>query len=750
MCVCVCVQVILASASSTITTTASSSDLSASSPIAATSAAASTASATTSCLKKERGDGDHQFTVADVKREMKMLKKEVTMGPAKQSMVSPASKKVQKSLREWFSPTGKENAEQEGLSKEARAIFEIKGQLNANVWSRAHRENEKTLGARPSKSGGAVNANRSKMSQSERASSQVVCKPSPSKCALSVGLSKPSASESVTDLTRPEPSSSKRASSPGVSKPSTSVNVAGSDRLKPSSSASKNTSNLDLFKPSARENGKHLNWPRLSRSECAPSDSGLSKPSGSERLRGLNWLEPSVSKRTSDLDLSEPSAAEGGKRVRWPRFSPSKGASDSSLSKPPSASEIVRGLKVKAPVSKCAPNIDLSKPSTSEGGRRLHGLTLSPSKCAPDTALPKPSASESVRSLSAAVGTRSVNLPPPSTPTRATRPSPTKPRASDSNASVAGEGTRTLDLGQRTGQEETGPVSTSSDALASLNARSKQSEVLKGVSGVGVSRTALTAAAQTAGAGNAHIQPASSEGAFSARPVNRPRSSGRTKVTTARVFRKRKKPDDGGTDDAEQPAAEAPPAELARAPPVKRQKTARGISQRVAMGRFLRTSGSVSGVERGPEAAQTGVTRVRPSSPAVQSGAADPLGKAPRLGSPFEKRSYAADLSSEPPHSSVTRRLPSTRWRLSGVPLPGQIDLSNCNASRLEQLGSRTFPESLSAMVSSCLDDNYFQAAVAMAMTVTTLCPSVEVLKHMVTVVKVSSWYFVDCNISSF
>lgn len=268
-----------------------------------------------------------------------------------------------------------------------------------------------------------------------------------------------------------------------------------------------------------------------------------------------------------------------------------------------------------------------------------------------------------------------------------------------------------------------------------------------------MNRTGLTAAAQTAGAGKAQIQPASSEGVFSAQSLNKSRSSRRTKITTARVssfvdgFRKRKKPDDSETDHAEQPAAEAPPAELTRAPPVKRQKTVRGISQKMAMGQFLRTSGSVSGLERKPEAAQTGVTQVQPSSPTVHSGATDPLGKAHRLGSPFKKQSYTADLSSEPPHSSVTRKLPSTRWRLSSVPLPGQIDLSNCNTSRLEQLGSRTFPGSLSAMVSSCLDESSFQAAVAMAMTVTTLCPSVEVLKHMVTVVKVSSWYLVDCNI---
>ena len=82
------------------------------------------------------------------------------------------------------------------------------------------------------------------------------------------------------------------------------------------------------------------------------------------------------------------------------------------------------------------------------------------------------------------------------------------------------------------------------------------------------------------------------------------------------------------------------------------------------------------------------------------------------------------------------------RWRLSHVTLPGHFDLTQGTATSIEVLMSKShIPEWMGHMVSSCLDENYFQSAVAMAMSAARYCPTVEMLQRLVTVVQVRKIY---------
>ncbi|XP_070196576.1 pneumococcal serine-rich repeat protein-like [Littorina saxatilis] len=74
----------------------------------------------------DNDDSDCVITVWDHKKELERMSRDVTKDPTKQSLVSTPAKKVQRSLRDWFSPSGKENDGTEVRKKELNAMSKVK------------------------------------------------------------------------------------------------------------------------------------------------------------------------------------------------------------------------------------------------------------------------------------------------------------------------------------------------------------------------------------------------------------------------------------------------------------------------------------------------------------------------------------------------------------------------------------------------------------------------------------------------
>ena len=580
--------------------------------------------------KGREEDYDCRVTVWDVREEMRRLRKEVTKSPTKQSLASPASRKVQKSIRAWFSPTGKENAElDEPSTKEANAESEVKGKLKGKMTGQTQREKEKVLAAKPSKSGRSIGVNRTKQSVSECASNLNLLKLSPtSKCVSDLNLPKPLTSECASDLFSSEPSASD----------------------------SECSSNLNWSKPSTSNCAPRLSRPKQSTLECSPCLT-LPEPSSS-----------TVRATTSRVNL--PQSSDCARKLNPPKPAITHCAMNSKSSPSSSAEEM---------------DFDLPAHSSHGGGDETDSM------------------------------------------------------ASCSNSSV-----NCLIVVVSKQSETQSKVSSSSSFVSGIRMNRKSS---------------VSAPTPSDGTRAAPSEPTSSDSVLSAWSLNKTRTSKRTRTPTERMssfmtnLRKRKKPDgiESETDSAEQSLAEASPAKLTETLPPRRPKTVRGISQKLAVARFLQPSASESDSDLKAERSQTETLKSETSAAAaVDSRPAESLlnerAQPGSSSSPLKRKFNLVDLQSENASSPVKLkgRVPSTRWRLSSVPLPGQVDIAGCGASRLQELGSRTIPESLSLMVSSCLDENDFESAVATAMSETTSCPSVEMFKHMVTVVKVGCWSFVE------
>ncbi|XP_076440000.1 uncharacterized protein LOC143279757 [Babylonia areolata] len=317
-----------------------------------------------------------------------------------------------------------------------------------------------------------------------------------------------------------------------------------------------------------------------------------------------------------------------------------------------------------------------------------------------------------------------------------------------------------------------------SDAVKSRNSESKCRKTVQNTAPHSHEGDSVKTAAAASCHNNAHAGSRLSELVLSARSVNKPRCSKRVKTHTVlmknyidRLRRKRKAQEPAAAATQHPSPYKSPRLKQSETPKARRRKTVRGLTGRtepVSLPSELPQASSAAGktLHTPPESDSVSASSLLPCQRMLTEESEAENKKEQIPDSAFKTNDHVNSLlpvvrqnsssrqvdikssgaclateilpaSSVPGVSSTRWLLPSARWRLSRAPLPKQFDLTDSRKSSLETLGSKTLvPDSLGLMISSCLDEDYFQSAVAMAHAAANSCPSVELFRQMVVVVK--------------
>ncbi|XP_070196144.1 uncharacterized protein [Littorina saxatilis] len=204
---------------------------------------------------------------------------------------------------------------------------------------------------------------------------------------------------------------------------------------------------------------------------------------------------------------------------------------------------------------------------------------------------------------------------------------------------------------------------------------------------------------------------------LSPRPQNNTRIGRRTRNQTDRMskflatVRRKRKASNQVPDKAQDTSEAGSPLKLeTKTVPAKRVKTVRGLSRKLAVENLLQNSEPDSDVEKKEYAIATVSNLVQE----ISTTASEVRQRNSNPASSMEKK------VSENVQISVSRRK----------------EIKDSSAFSPGEMGWRTIPESLNGMMSICVDDSDFQSAICTVMSVRTSSPSVEMVKHLVTVIK--------------
>ncbi|KAK7101140.1 hypothetical protein V1264_023978 [Littorina saxatilis] len=204
---------------------------------------------------------------------------------------------------------------------------------------------------------------------------------------------------------------------------------------------------------------------------------------------------------------------------------------------------------------------------------------------------------------------------------------------------------------------------------------------------------------------------------LSPRPQNNTRIGRRTRNQTDRMSKflatvsRKRKTSNQVPDKAENTSEAGSPLKLeTKTVPAKRVKTVRGLSRKLAVENLLQNSEPDSNVEKTKSAIATVSNLVQEISTTAS-----------------EVRQRNSN-----PASSMEKRVSGNAL----ISVSRQKEIKDSSAFSPGEMGWRTIPESLNQIMSGCVDDSDFQSAICTVMSVRTSSPSVEMVKHLVTVIK--------------